>query len=160
MLQQIIDQKQVNWTGSFSQTIENERGFSQKWAWLLKFSRAIVSQNPPSRNPGSASVYLSLNTAKHKLKVILRLRKKSIPVSHNNQAERLVYWPRLQTLPLLFSLFCTCKFYTWKIEGEREPGMEPRPPVATWLWSWWPRALLCTVPLSQCLLGRAHSVNW
>ena len=25
-----------------------------------------------------------------------------------------------------------------KIEGEGEPGMEPRPPVAIWPWSWRP----------------------
>ena len=32
MLQQIVDQKQVDWTGSFSQTIEYGRGFNPKWA--------------------------------------------------------------------------------------------------------------------------------
>ena len=47
MHQQIIDQKQVDWTGSFSQTIENGRGLTPKWAWLLKiFARDSVSEPP------------------------------------------------------------------------------------------------------------------
>ena len=42
-----------------SKTIENGRGFNQKWARLRIFSRALrvryCNRTPPSRNPASAS---------------------------------------------------------------------------------------------------------
>ena len=42
-------------------------------------------------------------------------------------------------LSLSFShFFVHVNFICEKIEGEGEPGMEPRPPMATWPWSWRP----------------------
>ena len=43
----------------------NGRGFARKWAWPIKLaraSRAKVYQNPPSRNPGSATAPASVTT--------------------------------------------------------------------------------------------------
>ena len=36
-------------------TSENERGFNQKCAWLLKFCAHYYNGTPPSRNPASAT---------------------------------------------------------------------------------------------------------
>ena len=53
--------KRIDWTGRagmqfVSKTIENGRGFSPKWAWLLKIRAQECTTAPPFRNPGSATV--------------------------------------------------------------------------------------------------------